>query len=75
MASPVGDFVLTPAERTLFGALHTRGVRFIVVGMSAAVLEGAPVIASKRATNRFKDQASLPILEATLVAKNDHREE
>jgi hypothetical protein len=159
VGSPVEDFVLTPAERALFGALQARGIRFIVVGMSAAVLEGAPVatqdidvwfervdderlreaakeaggfwisgfgmqppsfggvgldridvvltvhgldnfaveyprtfeaivdgvllrvlplsrvIASKRATNRFKDQASLPILEATLVAKNEPREE
>jgi hypothetical protein len=158
VASLVEDFVLTPAERALFGALHARGVRFIVVGMSAAVLDGAPVatqdidvwfervddeqiregakeaggfwisgfgmqppsfggagldridvvltvhgldnftaeylrtfeatvdgiplrvlplsrvIASKRATNRVKDQASLPVLEATLVAKNDQRE-
>ena len=43
MGSPVEDFVLTPAERALFGALQARGVRFIVVGMSAAVPEGAPV--------------------------------
>ena len=37
------DFALTPAERALFRALHDRGVRFLVVGLSAAVLEGAPV--------------------------------
>ena len=37
------DFALTPAERALFGALRTRGVRFLIVGMGAAVLEGAPV--------------------------------
>ena len=37
------DFVLTPAERALFRALHDRGVRFLVVGLSAAVLEGAPI--------------------------------
>lgn len=37
------DFALTPAERALFAALRARGVRFLIVGMSAAVLEGAPV--------------------------------
>ncbi len=37
------DFALTPAERALFGALRARGVKFLIVGMGAAVLEGAPV--------------------------------
>lgn len=37
------DFALTPAERALFAALRARGVRFLIVGMGAAVLEGAPV--------------------------------
>ncbi len=37
------DFALTPAERALFGALRERGVKFLIIGMSAAVLEGAPV--------------------------------
>ena len=36
-------FALTPAERALFEALHRRGVRFLVIGMGAALLEGAPV--------------------------------
>ncbi|MDQ3487878.1 MAG: hypothetical protein M3468_09100 [Acidobacteriota bacterium] len=39
----VDDFALTPAERALFRALDERGVRFMVVGLSAAVLEGAPL--------------------------------
>jgi hypothetical protein len=148
----VDDFVLTPAERALLNGLNERGVRFLIVGLGAAVLEGAPlatqdvdlwleglddrveaaaqaaggfwvsglgvqppafggdglerldvvltshglesfdaeyagsvareidgvavrvlplarVIASKRATNRLKDQAALPALEATLLAK------
>ena len=39
----VEDFALTPAERSLFEALGRLGVRFLVVGMGAAVLEGAPV--------------------------------
>jgi hypothetical protein len=39
----VGDFALTPAERALFTALRARGVRFLVIDLGAAVLEGAPV--------------------------------
>ncbi len=42
-ASAVDDFALTPAERRLFAALRARGVRFLIVGLGAAVLEGAPV--------------------------------
>lgn len=37
------DFALTPAERALFVALNQRGVRFIIIGMGAAVLQGAPI--------------------------------
>ena len=37
------DFALTPAERALFAALRARGVKFLIIGMGAAVLEGAPV--------------------------------
>jgi hypothetical protein len=43
MPFPVDDFALTPAERRLFGALGARGVRFLIIGLGAAVLEGAPV--------------------------------
>jgi hypothetical protein len=39
----VEDFALTAAERRLFRALDERGVRFLVIRLSAAVLEGAPV--------------------------------
>jgi len=39
----VEDFALTLAERALFDALNRRRVPFIVIGMGAAVLEGAPV--------------------------------
>ncbi len=37
------DFALTPAERRLFHALSERGVRFLVIGMGAALIEGAPL--------------------------------
>ena len=36
------EFVLTPAERALLEALETLGVRYLVVGMGAALIEGAP---------------------------------
>lgn len=37
------DFALTAAERALFVALNARGVRYLVIGLGAAVLQGAPV--------------------------------
>ena len=37
------DFALAPAELALLIALRARGVRFLVVGLGAAVLEGAPL--------------------------------
>lgn len=37
------DFALTAAERALLAALRARGARFLVVGLGAAVLEGAPI--------------------------------
>jgi hypothetical protein len=39
----VDDFALTPAERALFEALDRRGVPFLIVGIGAAALEGAPL--------------------------------
>jgi hypothetical protein len=43
VAFPVDDFALTVAERRLFEALDHHGVRYILLGMGAALLEGAPV--------------------------------
>lgn len=37
------DFALAPAERRLLAALNARGARFIVIGLGAAVLQGAPL--------------------------------
>lgn len=37
------DFALTPAERALFAALRARNIKFLIIGLGAAVLEGAPV--------------------------------
>jgi Nucleotidyl transferase of unknown function (DUF2204) len=38
----VFDIVLTPAERALLQALNTLGVPYLIVGMGAALIEGAP---------------------------------
>ncbi len=43
VAFPVDAFALTPAERELFRAFNRRGIRYILLGMGAALLEGAPV--------------------------------
>jgi len=39
----VDSFALTPAERALFQSLERRGIRFVIIGMGAAMIEGAPV--------------------------------
>ena len=36
------EIVLTPAERALLEALNALGVRYLLVGMGAALIEGAP---------------------------------
>jgi hypothetical protein len=43
VACPVEDFALTLAERRLIQALNDRDVPFLLVGLSAALLQGAPV--------------------------------
>jgi hypothetical protein len=37
----VSEFVLTPAERVLLAALNALGGRYLIVGMGAALIEGA----------------------------------
>jgi predicted nucleotidyltransferase len=39
----VPDFAFADAEQRLLQALQERGVRFLVVGLGAALIEGAPV--------------------------------
>lgn len=110
------EIVLTSADRALLEALNALGVRYLRVGMGAALIEGAPgttqdidlwfdridegqlreaahragglytsgfgsqppavggegldrVIVSKRAAQRAKDSAQLPMLEAALAAR------
>ena len=133
----MSEFVLTPAERELLQALNTLRVRYLLVGMGAALIEGATgttqdldlwfgsidpaslseaarregldridlvlsaqglgpfedeyarareyvvddvplrvlplerVIASKKAANRAKDAAQIPLLEAALAARRE----
>jgi hypothetical protein len=43
LACNVDDFALTPAERSLLQALNARGIRYLLIGLGAAVLEGAPL--------------------------------
>lgn len=38
----MSELVLTSAERALLEALHRLGVRYLIVGMGAALLEGTP---------------------------------
>jgi hypothetical protein len=40
----VDDSFLEPGERRLLEALDELGVRFLVVGLGAAVMQGAPVV-------------------------------
>lgn len=39
----VEGFALTPAKRALFRALASRNVRYVIIGLGAALLEGASV--------------------------------
>ncbi len=39
----VSDVALSAPERRLLQALHDHGIRFLIIGLSAAVIEGAPV--------------------------------
>jgi predicted nucleotidyltransferase len=58
------DFsALSDAERTLFEALNRRGIRFMVVGLSAAVLQGANT-ATRDIDIWFEDTSDVRIAEA-----------
>jgi predicted nucleotidyltransferase len=62
------DFsALSDAERTLFQALNSRGVRYMLVGLSAAVLQGANT-ATRDIDIWFEDTSDLRIGEAVREA-------
>ncbi len=63
------DLVLTASGLDPFDDEYARARLYELDGLQVRVLPLARVIASKRAANRPKDAAQLPILEATLAAK------
>jgi len=65
------DVVLTLHGLNEFADEYTRAVDHEIDGLHLKVLPLDRVIASKRATNRAKDKAVLPVLEATLLARGD----
>lgn len=77
----MADSALTEAECRFLAELNHLGVRFLLVGASAAVLQGANTAtqdldlwfeaASKRATGRPRDLAQIPALEEALAASED----
>jgi hypothetical protein len=63
------DFsALSDAERTLFEALNRHGVRYMLVGLSAAVLQGANT-ATRDIDIWFEDASDLRIGDAVREAK------
>jgi len=63
------DVVLTAQGLGPFADEHAQARSYELDGVPVRVLPLARVIASKRASNRPKDLAQLPILEATLAAR------
>lgn len=68
------DLVLTASGLDPFDDEYARANVYELDGLQVRVLPLARVIASKRAANRPKDAAQLPILEATLAAKRGEPE-
>lgn len=62
------DTVLTAHGLASFDAEYAGAVPMMIDGIPVKVLPLARVIASKRATNRPKDVAAMPALEATMRA-------
>lgn len=65
------DIVLTVHGLGTFAEEYASAVDRHIDGLQLKVLPLDRVIASKRATNRPKDRAVLPVLEATLLARSD----
>lgn len=66
------DVVLTAHGLEPFGVEYGRAVEHVIDGVPVTVLPLERVVASKRATNRAKDAAALPALEATLRARDSN---
>ena len=67
--------VLTAHGLDGFDAEYARAVEREIDGVPVRILPLSRIIARKGATNRPKDQAALPALEATLLAKRSSGEE
>jgi len=65
------DLVLTASGLDSFEAEYARSHEYLLDGVRVRVLPLARVIASKRAANRPKDAAQIPLLEAALAARED----
>ena len=65
------DLVLTASGLDAFDEEYARAREYDLDGLRVRVLPLARVIVSKRAANRPKDVAQLPLLEATLAARGD----
>lgn len=63
------DVVLTLHGLGPFDEEYARAVEREIDGLHLKVLPLDRIIVSKRATNRMKDRAVLPVLEATLLAR------
>jgi hypothetical protein len=69
------DVVLTAHGLDAFATEYAKAIEREIEGVTVRVLPLERVIASKRATQRAKDVAQLPVREATLVARDEsHRE-
>jgi hypothetical protein len=65
------DLVLTASGLDSFAEEHARGHEYDLDGVTVRVLPLERVIASKRAANRVKDVAQIPLLEAALAARRE----
>lgn len=65
------DLVLNASGLDSFDAEYARAHEYVLDGLRVRVLPLERVIASKRAANRAKDAAQLPLLEAALAARRD----
>ena len=69
------EIVLTSAERALLEALNTLGVRYLIVGMGAALIEGAPGTTQDIDLWFERIDAQVPMLEAALAARRARTED
>jgi len=67
------DVVLTAHGLDVFAVEYAQAIEREVEGVKLRVLPLERVIVSKRATRRPKDVAQLPVLEATLLARDDSK--